>query len=117
MNPELEAAQVARIAMEKTERLEWIVKNISAHVKHGKALPVGQYSRDAAGRQRRGENVKIGSDFYDVACSTFTVGDALGASDTRGFEASALHEPGSDVLPEVFPPEVLPIERTIPAAG
>jgi hypothetical protein len=41
MDHELEAAQVSSIAMEKTQRFEWVVENIAADVENREALAVG----------------------------------------------------------------------------
>jgi hypothetical protein len=48
VDPEFEMAEVARVSMEKAQRLEWVVENIAADVEDGKALPVGQHTRGAA---------------------------------------------------------------------
>jgi len=47
IDPQLEMAQIASVAMEKTERFEWIVEDIAADIEDGKALPVGQHVRGA----------------------------------------------------------------------
>src|SRR5271154_1841087 len=58
VDPKLEAAQIARVAMEESERLEWRLKNVAADVEDRETPPVGKHAHDSARRQRRSQHIK-----------------------------------------------------------
>src|ERR1700730_16437162 len=72
MDHELEAAQVSRIAMEKTQRFEWIVENIAADVEAGEAMTMAYQPRARAGGERRSKNLKVGADLKHLARAMLT---------------------------------------------
>lgn len=64
---QLEAAEVAGVAMEESERLVRRLEDIAADVEHREALAVGENSHGAARYQRGRQNVIIRTDSHDHA--------------------------------------------------
>ena len=64
---QLEAAEIASVAMKESERLVRRIEDVAADVEYREALRVGENARRAARDQRGGQNVIFRPDFHDCA--------------------------------------------------